>query len=207
MDIIDVLKNNPQISAALITAGCGILGIFINIWINYRFRKRDFNIKKLVHDIEILEKFYIPLERELYSFLAIIGNFEECANLYDLLKKENDSKNDSNRILLKNAVDKINGLINNCNYIGDYKLYLFQQHLIELIYIIDKNLIVDDNFLINFSIHDVMKRIKALIERIEKRKIRLLSKNTLSYFIHLLYKKCNELIKNKYIIKENKYED
>lgn len=212
MDIIEVLKDNPQIAAALITASCGILGIFINIWINYRFRKKDFNIKKLIHDIEILEKFYIPLERELYRYLDIIGQFKECINFYDLLKKENDSKNDSNRVLLKSAVDKINSLISNCdyNYIGDYKLYVYQCDLIELIYIINNYLIIDDYILINKTIEDSTKRVNALIERIEKRKIRLLSKNNFSYFYHVLHKKCDEFIRNikiKYNIKENENEN
>ncbi len=196
MDIIEVLKDNPQIAAALITASCGILGIFINIWINYRFRKSDLNIKKLIHDIEILEKFYIPLERELYRLLTIIGNFEECINLYDLLKKENDSKNDSNRVLLKNAVDKINGLISNgdYNYIGDYKLYVYQCNLIELIYIINNCSIIDDYILIYKTIEDTTKQINALIKRIEKREIRLLSKNKLSYFCHIFIYWIKELL-------------
>lgn len=195
MDAIKNLFNQmPEISAAIITALFGILGIIINVLINYSFRKKDYKLKNFAHDLEIIEKFYIPFQRLLGNLITLISNFQSNDNLYDIIKKKGDSQNDSNRVLLSNLVSEIDKLLceNNYNYIGDYSLYNCQQEVIKIIYIIKDSSFEDDKVLKEMTKVDINKKLSLLVNKIEDRKIRLLSKNYLVYLYRKLQKKRNK---------------
>lgn len=70
------IKENPQISASIVTAICGIVGIFINIAINIRFRNRDYKDKNRVCQIEIMEAYYLPLLEKIEYFIDVVSKIE-----------------------------------------------------------------------------------------------------------------------------------
>lgn len=70
------IKENPQISASIVTAICGIVGIFINIAINIRFRNRDYKDKNRVCQIEIMEAYYLPLLEKIEYFIEVASKIE-----------------------------------------------------------------------------------------------------------------------------------
>ena len=79
-ELYQYICQNPQIGAAIITASCGIAGIFINIFINIRFRNKDYKKKIRIQMIENYELYYVPLSEKLENLYETIdflfhGNF------------------------------------------------------------------------------------------------------------------------------------
>lgn len=83
----DFFIDNSQIGAAIITALCGIIGIFINIIINIQFRNRDYINKNRMKQIENMEIYYLPLFEKTRCVIEYIQDIttREDISLYDLL--------------------------------------------------------------------------------------------------------------------------
>ena len=71
-ELYQYICQNPQIGAAIITACCGIAGIFINIFINIRFRNKDYKKKIRIQMIENYELYYVPLSEKLENLYETI---------------------------------------------------------------------------------------------------------------------------------------
>lgn len=188
-EIRNLINEAPEVGAAIITAVFGILGIVVNIIINYTFRKKDYKLKNFAHNLEIVENFYIPFQRLLDKFTIIILDFENSDNLYDIIKKKGDAKNDSKRQLLQKLVSEIDDFLskNKYNYIGSYELYKYQQDILKIIYIIKDPIITEDKILKELTKEKISKKINVFNRKIEDRKTRLLSNN---YLLYLCRKFC-----------------
>ncbi len=193
MEIKLFVKENPEIGAAMITAICGIISIFINVFINFLYRKKEYKDKHLIQNLEIMETFYFPFERLICCLLNTIERFDGCQHLLDIVNKSSDSKNDSNRVILKNIINEIDKHVVNQkhNYIGDYKLYLYQSNVLKIIELIKNYTSIDDDLLKKITVNSFDKEIKKLIDRIEERKLRLFSKNFLQYIYYKAQKRIN----------------
>ena len=85
-DLKQFVVSNPQVSASMITALFGVLGIFINIFINLWFRKNDYKNKNRMQQIENLESYYLPLcDKVMYLKKCIQNISEEDKDLYIIL--------------------------------------------------------------------------------------------------------------------------
>lgn len=189
---IDYLKNNPAIIAALITALCGIVGIFINIGINIHFRNQDYRNKNRITNIEILEEYYVILIEKLLEVERIINKFENANSFKHIFVDCKDAKYDSDKKNLNTAITEvlIFSRTYSSKYAGDYKLYTLQKDIVETISVAgNKNLDVSVTTKdLDFFKNNLFK----LVERVEYIKIKLFFNNwiTRCYYIFLdSYKK------------------
>lgn len=81
------IAENPQVSASMVTAICGIIGIFINIVINMCFRNRDYKNRNRMRQIENMELYYIPLCEKIEHTIKLASKIESNGetNIYNIL--------------------------------------------------------------------------------------------------------------------------
>ncbi len=189
MNFQDFFTSTPQIGAAIITAIFGIIGIFVNIWINIMFRNKDYKNKNRLHNIEILESFYLPLNTHFTELKYVLKSFTDCNNMDETISKHGDAQNDKHRTTLKKLSAQIIEHIskNKNQFIDDYKLYLLQTKIIEVVSIINNS--YDNNFLEHVSISKLVLEIENYNKRLEHIKIKLFSKNLLDNIINNFRKK------------------
>lgn len=108
-ELREIFLNNPQVGAAIITAFCGIIGIFINIIINIQFRNRDYRNKNKIQQIENMEIYYLPLCEKTRCVMECIQNISivNDVNLYDILDGKMGAKFASKEKLLKERLEDL----------------------------------------------------------------------------------------------------
>lgn len=165
---MDNLKSfivvNPQVSASMITALFGILGIFINIFINLWFRKRDYEIKVRMQQMENLESYYLPLcDKVLYLQKCIQNISDEDKDLYKILNSETGARYASEIKILKDILSALFAFCNEekCKFPDNYKLFRIHRET--------KSMIIDLNQFIGNNMKMKKQRMtKKTIEEIEE---------------------------------------
>lgn len=158
-ELQEYVVQNPQVGAAIITALCGIVGIFINIFINIRFRNRDYKNKNRIQKIENHESYYLPLldkvERLENSIIVIIEAAGSDAD--KIFQGQMKAAYAYNVKLFKEALYDLRDFLNNetYKYQDDYKLfkcYRVVKKSVEEFYIIiyDEMVSTKENSLIEF---------------------------------------------------------
>jgi hypothetical protein len=148
--LLDKILLEPQVYAAVITAIFGILGILINIVINFWFRNKDYKYKNSMLQLEILESYYIPLEEKIIRLNNCISFFEDDDKMFDVILGKNGAEKAA-------QVEKLNGALKECKdffndtdfkYPYDYKLFLAHKiakdNIMELCGIREKTILSDE---------------------------------------------------------------
>ena len=126
-ELQEYVVQNPQVGAAIITALCGIVGIFINIFINIRFRNRDYKNKNRIQKIENHESYYLPLldkvERLENSIIVIIETAGPDAD--KIFRGQMKAEYVYNVKMFKDTLSDLRDFLNNetHKYQDDYKLF------------------------------------------------------------------------------------
>lgn len=184
-ELKDFVANNPQVSASMVTALFGILGIFINILINLWFRNRDYKYKNLMQQIESLETYYIPLGEKTKYFMNCIQKVasNESDDLYNILDDKIGAKYANSIMALQQALEEYNSFFEQTEYKYPNSYELFRIH------------------------RKVKEKIFILSQFVEK-KIKLSSKETvketisdLSYLVYQIQQYENKILINNYIIR------
>ena len=170
-EIKETIKNNPQISAAVITAIFGIVGILINIAINAYFRHQDYKNKQRITKLEEIDSYYSPLLEKINFLIEFTIQMAKssCNRISDLVKNNRESTldKDYSRFLL--LLDELINTFQNGNYhsLDDYKLFLIHRDIkviIRNIYDYSKkqslNLYVDDFSTLSIKLLEFSKRIQ-----------------------------------------------
>ena len=132
------VTEDPQIYAAMITAVFGILGILINIIINYWFRNEDYKHKSFGKQLETLETYYVPLEEKIIGLINCITIFEDDQKMIDVILGKNGAKEAAADERVKNALSEIKCFFmeKDFKYPSDYKLFLAHKNAKEKILIL-----------------------------------------------------------------------
>lgn len=189
------LKNffleNSQISAALITALCGILGVFVNIIINIQFRNRDYKNKNRIRQIENLEKYYLPLTEKTRNLMECIESITIRQNM-DLFKILNGElgANYAGRIrIIIDVIDELYILVNEELYkiVGNYRLLQIHRKVRKKIWILRNYVKVHIKTCNELMSEVVVAELRELNYRISKYEIKLM----INFFIlrHIEYAK------------------
>lgn len=132
------IAENPQITASFVTAIFGVLGIFINIFINIHFRKQDYKCKDKIKKIENIESYYIPLLDMIeYLYMLLNGIKQENEkNLYNILEGKLGASYSKEVKLIKDLLKELNDFFNKKNYkfYDNYKLYMSHKRVRNLVY-------------------------------------------------------------------------
>lgn len=101
--------QNSQVSAAIITAASGILGIFINIAINFYFRKRDYSNKIKMQNIENLDTYYLPLNDKVEYIIGLLKKLplKSDTDMYSILNIELETINAPDVELFKESINDL----------------------------------------------------------------------------------------------------
>lgn len=141
-ELKDFVANNPQVSASMITALFGILGIFINILINLWFRNRDYKYKNLMQQIECLETYYIPLGEKTKYFMNCIQKVgsNEDEDLYNILDNKIGAKYASSIMALQEALEAYNSFFEQTEYKypNSYKLFKIHKKVKEKVFVLSQ---------------------------------------------------------------------
>lgn len=142
MNLKQLIIDNPQITAALITALFGIAGIFINILINLWFRNRDYKYKNLMQQIESLENYYIPLSEITTHFIQYIQAIirSEDDDLYSILDDNIGAKYSNSIRILKENLKSYNSFLSQTKYKypSNYKLFKLHKKAKEKIFLLSQ---------------------------------------------------------------------
>lgn len=123
--IIEYILQNPQIIAAIITAVCGILGIFINIIINISFRNRDYKNRNRIRQIENIENYYEPLSSKIEKVVACGSKLLEIENLNKVLDGQIGAEHANKIKRFKDSLEELYNYFYDTTYKvqDDYKLF------------------------------------------------------------------------------------
>lgn len=121
------IAENPQVCAAIITAICGILGIFINILINICFRNRDYRNKNKMRHIVNMEQYYLPLCDKIERTIRLIENISKSGetDLYIILSNKMGASYAQDVKMLKRSLEDLQSHFDETEYKfqDDYKLF------------------------------------------------------------------------------------
>ncbi len=121
------ISENPQVCAAMITAICGILGIFINIVINIWFRNRDYKNKNKIRHIVNMEQYYLPLCDKIERTIGLIDNISKSdkTDIYSILSDKMEALYARDVKLLKKSLEDLKMHFDESAYKfqDDYKLF------------------------------------------------------------------------------------
>lgn len=126
-ELQEYVVQNPQIGAAIITALCGIIGIFINIFINIRFRNRDYKDKNRIQKIENHESYYLPLLDKVEQLENSITVIIEAVGIDadKIFQGQMKAEYAYNVKIFKDTLSDLRDFLNNetHKYQDDYKLF------------------------------------------------------------------------------------
>lgn len=180
--LINFLKDNPQIGAAIITATCGVLGIFVNIAINIAFRNKDYKNKNRLKKIENLELYYLPLYDSILDVIDDLSVLSEegIKNFSEISSGDLQSKYDS---FINNVVKSLNSL-NTCfateayRYQDDYKLFkLHREAKRKCLYIL--NGIKNGETIKDDAVSCFIEQLKELSYKIKYCEAKIMTRNNL----------------------------
>lgn len=187
----DFVANNPQVSASMITALFGILGIFINILINLWFRNRDYRYKSFMQQIENLETYYIPLEEKTRYFINCIQNVtdNEFEDLYNILDDKIGAKYASSIRVLKEALNTYYMFFDETEfkYPNSYKLFKIHKKVREKVFVLSQFLDKKTKMTSKETVKEIISDLRCLVYQIQQYENRITINN---YFI-----RCIETIK------------
>lgn len=145
-DLKQFVVSNPQVSASMITALFGVLGIFINIFINFWFRKNDYKDKNRMQQIENLESYYLPLcDKVIYLKNCIQNVSEEDKDLYAILDGKMGADYASKIKLLKEVLSDLSIFFGEERYKFPDNYKLFEIHRKVRLMVIDLNQFIENN--------------------------------------------------------------
>lgn len=128
---MEYILQNPQVSAAIVTAVFGILGILINIIINISFRNRDYKNKNRISNIEHIESYYMPLCNLVSRLIETVKliNADGEINIKNVLDGKMGAANDYNIKLFKDSINDLQQFLCQKEYkfLDDYKLFKSHQ--------------------------------------------------------------------------------
>lgn len=193
-NIMDGLKNfivnNPQVSASMITALFGILGIFINILINLWFRNRDYKYKNFMQQIENLETYYIPLSEKTKYFLNCIQNVTDNENeyLYNILDNKIGAKYASSISVLQEALRTyyIFFVETEFKYPNSYKLFKIHKKVKEKVFALSQFAEKKIRMTPNETIKEVISDLRYLVYQIQQYENRVTINNYIIRYIELI---------------------
>lgn len=185
-DLKQFVASNPQVSASMITALFGILGIFINIFINFWFRKNDYKNKNRMQQIVNLESYYLPLFDKIINLQNCIQNFSaEDLDLYIILDGKIEASYASK---IKRLKEILLDLFNFCSeerykFLDNCKL--FEIHRKVRMMIIDLNQFMENNIKMTDKrmISETLVEIEELTYRIKQYEIFLAKNNNILKYI------------------------
>lgn len=121
------IADNPQVTASMITAICGILGIFINIAINLCFRNRDYKKKSRMQQIENMELYYLPLCEKIEHIIEFVRNLKvnDEVTVFGVLSGQMDASYAKNVKMIENSLEDLQKYFEEGTYKvqDDYKLF------------------------------------------------------------------------------------
>lgn len=145
-DLKQFLASNPQVCASMITALFGVLGIFINIFINFSFRKADYKNKNRMQQIINLELYYLPLcDKVIYLKNCIRNVSEEDKDLYTILDGNIGADYASKIKILKAVLSDLFVFCSEERYKFPDNYKLFEIHRKVRLMIIDLNQFIENN--------------------------------------------------------------
>lgn len=195
---MEVLKKfiteNPQVTAAIITAVCSILGIFINIAINIYFRNRDYRTKEKIREIENLEQYYIPLLYQVELLIKALNDIDNKLTLSEIFSGNTAAINAPMIKLLREPILKINNHFESVTYKiqNDFKLFKMHKEIKTKISEIELYMTSNPSKNLEFSRDELLHDLQKLASRIRYYEIALTSTNIFSKFIQW----CKYYIKN-----------
>lgn len=176
-DLKDFVAANPQVSASMITALFGILGIFINILINLWFRNKDYRNKNHMQQIENLEIYYIPLEEKTKHMINCIQNATENDNdnLYNILDNKVSAKYAKSIKILQEALDDYYKFLEESEYKypNNYKLFKIHKKVKEEIFMLHQFTKNKTSVSQVETAEDIRSDLQYLIYRIQQYEIRI----------------------------------
>ena len=192
MEILkDFVANNPQVSASMITALFGILGIFINILINLWFRNRDYKYKNFMQQIENLETYYIPLSEKTKYFINCIQNVTDNENedLYNILDDKIGAKYATSIRVLKEALKTYFMFFDETEfkYPNSYKLFKIHKKVKEKVFVLSQFVEKKTKMTPKETVKEVISDSRCLVYQIQQYENRITINN------HII--RCIELIK------------
>lgn len=185
----EFLLDNSQIGAAVITAICGIVGIFINIVINFYFRNQDYKNKNRIQQIENMEIYYLPLNEKIRSIIYCIRSISdnEDISIYDVLDGKMGANYASKTKMLKDMVRELNTYFdkNIYKYTDSYNLFdihrKVKRRIFVLNYYIEKNIKgIDEQ-----KIKEILEELYEMIYNITKYEIKLMANCFVVKYIEL----------------------
>ena len=184
----EYFKQNPQIGAAIITALFGFVGVFLNIIINVYFRSIDYKNKNRIEYLKIMECFYVPLELCTNNLLSSLFNIKQQNCISKIF---NDAKYSSDINNINSAITKFKSLYsaNTRKYVGDYKLYVYQEKCFKELNLIEKYINQRNSGDLSDNVDNVIIALKNLSQRIKRQRNILFSKNFIAYLIKKLFDK------------------
>lgn len=145
-DLKQFIASNPQVSASMITALFGVLGIFINIFINFWFRKNDYKNKNRMQQIDNLESYYLPLcDKVIYLKKCIQNVSEKNEDLYTILDGKIGASYAGKIKILKDVLSDLFIFCSEERYKFPDNYKLFEIHRQVRMMIIDLNQFIENN--------------------------------------------------------------
>lgn len=180
---IDYILQNPQVSAAIVTALFGILGIIINIIINTSFRNRDYKNKNRISSIEHIEAYYMPLYNLVSHLIEAIKalNADGELSINIALDGQMGSANDHNIKLFKDAIKDLQQFLCEKEYkfLDDYKLFKSLQVVKHEIYHLYQYINKNNKLKKELSFSQLLEELEVLIYRIQINEAKILVENPL----------------------------
>lgn len=180
-ELKDFIANNPQVSASMITALFGILGIFINILINLWFRNRDYKYKNLVQQIESLETYYTPLGEKTLYLINCIQNVtsDENEDLYNILDNKIGAKYASSIKVLQEALMAYNSFFCQMEYKhpNSYKLFKIHKKVKEKIFVLSQFVEKKTKLSSNETVREMISDLRFLVYQICQYENRIMINN------------------------------
>lgn len=178
---------NPQVSAAIITAVCGILGIFINILINMRFRKQDYKNRNKMKQIENMELYYLPLCDKSENIIKLINKLNKNSetNLHYILDGEMGASYAQDVKMLKEQLRELTNhfVSGSYKYQDNYKLFKIHRtvkyNVCELYQYSEKNVKNSEES----NINELLQELEELVYRIRMSEVSIMTDNFLSKIV------------------------
>lgn len=183
----DFITNNPQVSASMITALFGILGIFINILINLWFRNKDYKNKNFMQQIENLETYYIPLSEKTKYFIKCIQNVtdNESEDLYSILNEEVGAKYASSIRILQEALMTYNKFFdkNEFKYPYSFKLFKIHKKVKEKVFVLNQFVEKKVKMTHKETVREIISDLRSLAYQIQQYENRITINNCIIRYI------------------------
>lgn len=196
--LTNYILENPQVGAAIITAMCGILGIFINIGINISFRKRDYNNKRKFEKIENMDIYFLPLCDKVESIIEFLDKIsKDETDLLDVLTEKKGATIAKEAKRTKEYISDLNVFFEGTPYKfqEDYKLFQIHRKVKNKFIKLNKFITNRDNSIEQCPIDGLVVELEELVYRIHRCEIKLMIHCSIAKNIGLLIAFCTYTIK------------